>query len=136
MRGGRGGGRGGAAAAAAAAAYYPPGAAAAPSYAAGHGGSGGGARPLPPPYPSVSAQAGAYAAYGLAPPPLSAPSSASAASYLPSQRPHEHYLVGPGRAQAEARFLSEGLQQQLQSNSYLVQAQVGEGEGKGACERC
>ncbi len=116
----RGGGRG---RGAGAATYYPPGAvASAQAYPAALN-LGAAATARQAPYSTASAQASAYAAYGLAPP-ASSP-SASAASSLPSQRGHEAYLAGPGRAQAQMRFLSEGLRQQLQHNSYLIQAQVG-----------
>jgi hypothetical protein len=35
-----------------------------------------------------------------------------------------HIMVGSGRTKTATQFMSEGLRQQLQLNSYLVQAQV------------
>jgi hypothetical protein len=76
-----------------------------------------------PAFPLASEQA--YAAYGLVPPPSQMPASyASGGSNLPSQRAHEQFAAGQGKAHVQARFISEGLRQQLQQNAYLVQAQV------------
>ena len=91
------------------------------------GGSGGGSSQRPSSaFPSASAQASGYAAYGLVPPSSQVPTSysSSGASNLPSQRAHEQYAAGQGKAHVQARFMSEGLRQQLQQNAYLVQAQV------------
>lgn len=49
--------------------------------------------------------------------------AAAGPSTLPAQRHHEPYLMGPGRAMLQMRFINDGIRQQLQQQSYLVQAQ-------------
>ncbi|GLC36514.1 hypothetical protein PLESTB_000156700 [Pleodorina starrii] len=48
---------------------------------------------------------------------------AGGGSHLPSYRPRDLYLAGPGRAYVGLHFAEEGLKQQLQHRSYMITAQ-------------